>query len=175
MGWTTYLLTPARRAALSVRLGLGLRHVGLGELNSSAVKRLLRQHDEDEDAMAKARLASSLRAALEASKAVRVKATREWREESGKMRALRALAKHARTARAGEAPVKRAQGAARARLLVDADREEARARRYLASLASGSSDETSRSSRSGFSRKVQGARFLVQPTQPRSGAGKSSS
>ena len=154
---TTFLLTPARRSALSVRLGLGLRHVGLGELNSSAVKDLLRSHDANEDAMVRARLAISLRAALEASIAMRNQVTAEWREESAKMRALRALAKHAGLAGAANVGTGRTHGAARARLLIDVDREEAKARRNLSSLSSTASTKSSRSSRSGASTGLSGA------------------
>ena len=154
---TTFLLTPARRSALSVRLGLGLRHVGLGELNSSAVKDLLRSHDANEDAMVRARLAISLRAALEASIAMRNQVTAEWREESAKMRALRALAKQAGLAGAANVGTGRTHGAARARLLIDVDREEAKARRNLSSLSSTASTKSSRSSRSGASTGLSGA------------------
>ena len=154
---TTFLLTPARRSALSVRLGLGLRHVGLGELNSSAVKDLLRSHDANEDAMVRARLAISLRAALEASIAMRNQVTAEWREESAKMRALRALAKQAGLAGAANVGTGRLHGAARARLLIDVDREEAKARRNLSSLSSTASTKSSRSSRSGASTGLSGA------------------
>ena len=148
---------PARRSALSVRLGLGLRHVGLGELNSSAVKSLLRSHDANEDAMVRARLAISLRAALEASIAMRNQVTAEWREESAKMRALRALAKQAGLVRAANVGTGRTHGAARARLLIDVDREEAKARRNLSSLSSTASTKSSRSSRSGASTGLSGA------------------
>ena len=135
MGATILSLTPARRVWLSVRLGLGLRHVGLGEFNSVEVRRLLHAHTRAEAAAAKARMLTTLEAALHNAAATRAAATREWHEEGRQRRALHALAENARRrtggARSQRGPEQRPHPRSRARLVHASYVAEAEARRLI--------------------------------------------
>ena len=132
------LLTPQVRLAISERAGLGLHAVfGLRELNSGEAQGLLRQVTRAEAAAAKARMTRTLEAALNNAVAMRAAATREWREEGLKRRALHALAQNSGRASAVGARLQREQKRqhpsprSRVRLMRDGYAAEAEARLLL--------------------------------------------
>ena len=103
------LLTPQVRLAISERVGLGLHVVfGLRELNSER-RRGSCGRSRRRGGGGEAHMTRTLEAALNNAVAMRAAATREWREEKPKRRALHALAR----IRAGRALSARAYSGSR--------------------------------------------------------------
>ena len=131
------LLTPQVRLAISERAGLGLHVVlGLRELNSGEAQGLLRQVTRAEAADTKARITRTLEVALSNAVAIRAAATRKWREERCKRRALHVLARNsgwasAVGARSRRTPKQNPSPRSRVRLMRDAYAAEAEARLLL--------------------------------------------